>query len=154
MEFFNKLGKKATEAYKVTADKTGKLAKETKLRVKIAELRTDITKAYEEIGKEVYQNHSKEQKEDITNVLEEKCSKIDDINNQIEELSKECLNLKDKRQCPNCHAEIDVNVDFCPKCGAKQETPKDYTVEDVESETEETETADKSEETENSDEDK
>lgn len=154
MEFFNKLGKKATEAYKVTADKTGKLAKETKLRVKIAELRTDITKAYEEIGKEVYQNHSKEQKEDITNVLEEKCSKIDDINNQIEELSKECLSLKDKRQCPNCHAEIDVNVDFCPKCGAKQETPKDYTVEDVETETEETETADKSEETENSDEDK
>ena len=32
MEFFDKLGKKATEAYKITADKTGKLAKETKLK--------------------------------------------------------------------------------------------------------------------------
>ena len=28
MEIFNKLGKKASEAYKVTADKTGKLAKQ------------------------------------------------------------------------------------------------------------------------------
>ena len=27
MEFFDKLGKKASEAYKITADKTGKLAK-------------------------------------------------------------------------------------------------------------------------------
>ena len=27
MEFFDKLGKKASEAYKVTADKTGKIAK-------------------------------------------------------------------------------------------------------------------------------
>ena len=29
MEFFDKIGKKASEAYKVTADKTGKIAKET-----------------------------------------------------------------------------------------------------------------------------
>ena len=31
----DKLSKKASEAYKVTADKTGKLAKEAKLRIKI-----------------------------------------------------------------------------------------------------------------------
>ena len=30
MEFFDKLSKKASEAYKITADKTGKIAKETK----------------------------------------------------------------------------------------------------------------------------
>ena len=34
MEFFDKLGKKASEAYKITADKTGKLAKETKIKFK------------------------------------------------------------------------------------------------------------------------
>ena len=34
MDFFNQLGKKATEAYKVTADKTGKIAKEAKLKLK------------------------------------------------------------------------------------------------------------------------
>ena len=35
MEFFDKISKKASEAYKATADKTGKLAKETKLKLKM-----------------------------------------------------------------------------------------------------------------------
>ena len=42
MEFFNKLGQKASEAYKATADKTGKVAKEAKLRMKIGELKSKI----------------------------------------------------------------------------------------------------------------
>ena len=48
MEFFDKLGKKASEAYKVTADKTGKLAKEAKLRMKISELKSQINDIYKE----------------------------------------------------------------------------------------------------------
>ena len=35
MGFFDTLGKKATEAYNVTTKKTGELAKEAKLRMKI-----------------------------------------------------------------------------------------------------------------------
>ena len=46
MEFFDKLGKKASEAYKVTADKTGKLAKEAKLRMKVADLKSQINEIY------------------------------------------------------------------------------------------------------------
>ena len=34
MEFFDKISQKATEAYKITADKTGKIARETKLKIK------------------------------------------------------------------------------------------------------------------------
>ena len=76
MDFFNKLGKKASEAYKVTADKTGKLAKEAKLRMKMGELKSEINDIYEEIGKAVYENHVREEKNDITKELEEKCTKI------------------------------------------------------------------------------
>ena len=54
MEFFDKLGKKASEAYKVTADKTGKIAKEAKLRVKISDLKNQIKDVYVEIGKKMY----------------------------------------------------------------------------------------------------
>ena len=46
MEFFDKLGKKASEAYKVTADKTGKLAKEAKIRMKINEMKGQIKDIY------------------------------------------------------------------------------------------------------------
>ena len=42
MEFFDKLGKKASEAYKMTADKTGKIAKETKMEEFLIILRRDL----------------------------------------------------------------------------------------------------------------
>ena len=121
MEFFNKLTKKASEAYKVTADKTGKLAKEAKLRMKISELKNEINDIYEEIGKEVYQNHIREQKQDIEKALEEKCTKIDCLSDEIETNLKHCLELKDKKQCQNCFSEIEKEMKFCPECGVKQE---------------------------------
>ncbi len=121
MDFFNKLGKKASEAYKVTADKTGKLAKEAKLRMKISELKDEISDIYEEIGKLVYENHVREEKQDISKVLDEKCTKIDCLSDEIEAFLKQCLDLKDKKQCPNCYTEIEKDVRFCPQCGIQQE---------------------------------
>ena len=125
MEFFDKLGKKASEAYKVTADKTGKIAKETKLRFKISDLKSKINEIYEEIGKEVYQKHIREEEISIKKDLEEQCTKIDVMSDEIETLLKECLELKDRKQCPNCYAEIDKEMKFCPECGAKQEERED-----------------------------
>lgn len=135
MDFFNKLGKKASEAYKVTADKTGKIAKEAKLRMKMGELKSEINDIYEEIGKKVYENHVREEKEDIANDLEEKCTKIDCLSDEIESLLKECLEIKDKKQCQKCYAEIDKNVKFCPQCGEKQEVEEAKEVEVIEHDT-------------------
>lgn len=121
MKFFDKLGEKASEAYKVTADKTGKLAKEAKLRMKMGELKSEINEIYKDIGKVIYENHVREDKQDVNNELEEKCTKIDCLSDEIESILKECLELKDKKQCPKCFAEIEKDVKFCPECGTKQE---------------------------------
>lgn len=120
MEFFDKLGKKASEAYKVTADKTGKIAKETKLKFRIGELKTQINDIYEEIGKKVYEKHVREEDICIKKDLEEQCTKIDVLSDEIDSLLKECLELKDKKQCKNCYKEIEKNDKFCPNCGEKQ----------------------------------
>ena len=132
MEFFDKLGKKASEAYKVTADKTGKLAKEAKLRMKISELKSQINDIYKEIGECVYQKHTREGEYDISKEIEEKCTKIDVLSDEIDSNLKQCLELKDKRQCPNCFAEIEKDVKFCPKCGTKQEEIKEEPAKEVE----------------------
>ena len=121
MEFFDKIGKKASEAYKVTADKTGKMAKEAKLKMKMAELKSQVNDIYKEIGKKVYEKHVREENIDIKTDLEEECTKIDVLSAEIESNLKECLNLKDKKQCQKCFKEIDKNMNFCPECGAKQE---------------------------------
>lgn len=132
MQFFDKLGKKASEAYKVTADKTGKLAKEAKLRMKISDLKSQINTIYKEIGETVYQKHTREGEYDITKEIEEKCTKIDVLSDEIESNLKQCLELKDKRQCPSCFAEIEKDVKFCPKCGAKQEEIQEELAKEVE----------------------
>lgn len=132
MEFFDKLGKKASEAYKVTADKTGKLAKEAKLRMKIADLKSQINEIYKEIGEIVYQKHTRDGEYNIEKEIEEKCTKIDVLSDEIESNLKQCLELKDKRQCPNCFAEIEKDVKFCPKCGKKQEEVKEEPAKEVE----------------------
>jgi len=120
MEFFDKLGKKASEAYKMTADKTGKIAKETKMKLKMGELRTQINDIYEEIGKKVYEKHVREEDISIEKEIEEKCTQIDVLSDEIDSLLKQCLELKDKKQCPKCFTEIEKDVKFCPNCGEKQ----------------------------------
>lgn len=119
MGFFDNLGKKASAAYDATAEKTGKLAKEAKFRMKINENKSDINDLYKEIGKKVYEKHVREENIDIKEELEEECTKIDVLSAEIETCLKSILELKDKIQCEKCHAEIDKSSDFCPKCGTK-----------------------------------
>ena len=126
MEFFDKLSKKASEAYKITADKTGKIAKETKLKLKISELKSEINTIYTEIGKKAYEKHTLKNggekcTENVCEEIKEKCLKIDMLSDEIDNLLKQCLELKDKKQCENCYAEIEKDVKFCPHCGTKQE---------------------------------
>ncbi|MBQ2836205.1 MAG: zinc-ribbon domain-containing protein [Clostridia bacterium] len=120
MGFFDNLSKKASAAYDATAEKTGKLAKEAKLRMKINENKSDINDLYKEIGRKVYEKHVREENIDIKSELEEECTKIDVLSAEIETCLKSILELKDKRQCEKCHAEIETKNAFCPKCGAKQ----------------------------------
>lgn len=120
MDFFDKLGKKASEAYKATADKTGKIAKETKMKIKIGDLKSQINDLYEEIGKKVYEKHVREEEISIKDELMEQCTKIDVLSDEIDSLLKQCLELKDKKQCPKCFKEIEKNAQFCPNCGEKQ----------------------------------
>ena len=120
MGFFDNLSKKASKAYDVTAEKTGKLAKEAKLRMKINENKSDINDLYKEIGRKIYEKHVREENIDIKTELEEECTKIDVLSAEIEICLKSILELKDKKQCEQCHAEMDLKNNFCPKCGAEQ----------------------------------
>ena len=120
MGFFDNLGKKASAAYDATAEKTSKIAKEAKLRMKINEDKSEINNIYKEIGKKVYEKHVREENIDIKTDLEEECTKLDVLSAEIETCLKSILELKEKKQCEQCHTEIDLDATFCPKCGAKQ----------------------------------
>ena len=112
MGFFNDIGKKTTET-------TSKIAKETKLKLKINEGKGKIKELYEQIGKQVYENHIKELSSNDETIAEN-CKQIDELSAQIEEARKEILALNHKKVCEKCFAEMEDNAAFCPKCGEKQ----------------------------------
>ena len=70
MDFLNKLGKKVSETYDVTTEKTLKFAKEAKLRMKINEDKSDINDLYKQIGKKIYKKHTLNEEIDINKYLE------------------------------------------------------------------------------------
>ena len=69
MGFFDNLGKKASAAYDATAEKTGKIAKEAKLKMKIKENKGKVKDLYEELGRKVYENHVREESIDINEFI-------------------------------------------------------------------------------------
>ena len=120
MEFFDKVRKKASETCKGAAEKTTKIAKEAKLRMKINENKSNINDLYKEIGKKVYEKHVRQENIDIKADLEEECAKIDILSAEIEKYHKEILGLSDLKNCVKCNEPMDKNAKFCPKCGEKQ----------------------------------
>ena len=119
MDFFNKLGKKASETYQVTKEKTVKFSEEMKLKGKINEAKNKITNLYEEIGEIVYNQYKtniEEGKEDIS----AKCEEISKQFDKIAKFENDILSLKEVKKCTKCNAEINKKDDFCSKFGKEQ----------------------------------
>lgn len=145
MGFFNDLGKKASEAYNVTKEKTTKLSGELKLKAKITELRNKIEDIQFEMGKMVYAEFQAGTKGQNDEEIKAKCEEIVNLENDIKKAEEEILSLKDIKKCVSCGAELSKEVEFCSKCGTKQ--PE---VEKVEEEVEEAEQEEKEEKNEES----
>ncbi len=132
MEFFDKLTKKATETYKGAAEKTSKLAKETKLKMKISDNKSKIDELYKEIGKKVYQKHASKDDNCIKDQIEEELSKIDNLSQEIDSYHDQILELSNEKVCVKCKEPMDINAKFCPKCGTEQPFQEEKEAKEVE----------------------
>lgn len=119
MDFFNKLGKKASETYQATKEKATNISDELKLRGKISEQKEKIEKLYKEIGEIVY-NEVKDGKDASRDAIMPKCDEISKAKDQISKLETEILAVKKIKKCTNCGTELDIKAEFCSKCGKEQ----------------------------------
>lgn len=120
MDFFEKLTKKASETYKSAAEKTGKLANETKLKMKISDAKSKINELYKEIGKKVYEKFALDGNLDIKSDIEEELNRVKELADQIVEYEKQILELSDMKECVKCHSKMERTAKFCQACGAEQ----------------------------------
>lgn len=138
MDFFNKLGKKASETYQATKEKASNISDELKLKGKISEQKEKIEKLYKEIGETVY-NELKNGNDASREIIDPKCEEISKAKEQISKLETEILAVKKIKKCANCGTELDIAAEFCSKCGKEQ--PKQEKVE-IKEEPAQTEDAD------------
>ena len=118
MEFWDEIYKKMTTAADYTAKETTKLTEIAKLKYNLMREKSKLEEAYKSLG-ELYYEQMKE-----NNLDEHKLSmafdKIEKIKLELERL-EEAINLANNvKLCTECKAKIEKDMQYCPKCGAKQ----------------------------------
>ena len=115
-----KISKKAVDTYHAASKQAGKVAKEIKLKTKMAENKGKIQELYEDIGKTVYEKYVLKEEINIERDLFNNCAIIDNLANENENIRMKLLKLKDLKQCPKCNYEIYYDFKYCPNCGYVQ----------------------------------
>lgn len=132
MAFFENIGKKVSEAAQAAAKKSSELVEVTKLNSSINLEEDKIGKIHEQIGKIMYDKFTAG--EEIFPEVNELCAEIRVRGETVNELKLKILEVKNLRICDQCGTELERNIAFCSKCGAKQEPlkPSGETEEDTE----------------------
>ena len=117
MAFFNNISKKVEKTAKAAARKSGDLVEVAKLNMSINSDESKIQEIASAIGKGIYKMY-REGKE-VPETLIESCREIKGIEDHITAVKAKIMEIKNMKICPNCKAEVQNNVEYCPKCGTK-----------------------------------
>jgi len=114
--------KKVSDTAKAAAKKSGSVIEVTRLNLNIGSEEEKIRRIYADIGRQLYEDYT--EGKIISEKLLEDCEKIDKIVKNINEMREKILELKNAKACPNCGTELEINMEYCHKCGKKQEKPE------------------------------
>lgn len=119
MDSLSKIAKSVGDGAKTAVKKSEDMVEIAKLNKSITNEEDRIKSIYNEIGKIIYLKY--ENNEAIEDELIELCNKIDEYQDNISSLKQKIAEVKNVRICSNCGVELEIDTEFCGKCGAKQE---------------------------------
>lgn len=96
--------------------KTGELAGISKVKLSIANAKSDISACYRTLGELVYKAQ-KEEDGDASEKIQEFIETIDALNEKIDELNGSLAEMKNEKVCPNCGKSNPKKQRFCGGCG-------------------------------------
>lgn len=115
MAFFEKIGKRLTDAGQNVAQQTHNLADVTRLNSAISEKEKKISQLFLMIGQSYYEAH----KNDGAAEEMEKITEINALFSEIFENREKIKQIKGVVKCENCGADVPLNASFCNACGTK-----------------------------------
>ncbi|MEN6315389.1 MAG: zinc-ribbon domain-containing protein [Clostridiaceae bacterium] len=114
--------RKVSDTAKAAAKKSGSVVEVTRLNMSISTEEEKIRKIYTDMGKQLYEDYA--QGKIVGEKLQDYCIRIDEIIANIDEMRGKILELRNVKACPNCGIELDIDMEYCYKCGRKQEEPE------------------------------
>jgi hypothetical protein len=116
---FSKITKSLSESASSVVHKSNDMMEIGKLNVEIdnEEKKKDII--FIVLVKLIYNSYinKTELSEDINN----KCQAIIEYDEQIKKINSKIFNVKKIKKCFNCEVDMNIDINFCPNCGKKQE---------------------------------
>ena len=117
MSFFDKVKETANSA----VQSTGEILEVAKLNLDVRSAEDKINSLFAKMGKLVFASFEKGKVKDPEMV--ELCENVKASYTNVEELRKKIMELRNKKMCDGCKAELNENDPFCNKCGAMQPEP-------------------------------
>lgn len=117
MSFIDDAISKTKEVFDVACKKTDEVVTTQKQKFSIASLESKREKDFADLGR-IYFELAKNSN-DLTDEARNLVDAISEKNEEIARLNQDIQNTKNKRICPNCNANIDVNSVYCNNCGTK-----------------------------------
>ena len=117
MSFIDDAINKTKEVFDVACKKTDEVVTTQKQKFSIASLESKREKDFADLGR-IYFELAKNST-DLTDEARNLVDAISEKNEEIARLNQDIQNTKNKRICPNCNANIDMNSVYCNNCGAK-----------------------------------
>ena len=119
MSVLDNLTKKVTDTAKAAAKMSGSVVEVTRLNMNINAEEEKVRKIYSDMGKQLYEDYT--EGKSVGDKILEYCVKIDEIIATIDEMREKILELRNIKACPNCGMELDIEMEYCYKCGRKQD---------------------------------
>jgi len=118
-DFLDNFSKVVNETAKKAMKASGDVVELTKtsLNIKMDEIKRESF--FKEIGKIVYTNY-KNSPGSVSDEVLDFCKCIDEIENSINSHKSKAAQIKNKKFCVNCGAQLPKEVNYCYECGAKQ----------------------------------
>jgi len=115
MAFFERIGKKITDAGQNVAQQTKNFADIAQLNSSVSEKERKISQLYTEIGQAYYEKY----KDAADTDMNEQISQITALFAEIKECQEKIKQIRGIGKCPSCGADVPANAAFCNACGAK-----------------------------------
>lgn len=120
MAFFERLGKKISDAGHGAAQSGRNAMDIAKLNGSINEKHKEIAQGFSALGEEYYRLH----KEDAEYALASAVNNISVLYAQIQDCEEQIKTIRGVVKCPNCGGDISLSAAFCSACGAPAPTRK------------------------------